>query len=252
MGTGCSWIFSEITQNPLRLVRITRIVLRTTQTRLWLAIQVANYRANYWQSYIKRSLSLTIPFVLVELVNLLRKGKTTIVLIYKPWFEAIQFFGRRTFLSMILAWFSRKSARIRTITSSSSWRMCGNQVILSYFISQYQWNVRILSVILSVVWGWLKRFPWLAYSKFLDGAFCLPCVFFWVQCGRNSNKLDKLYKTPLTLWTSAMSRFTKHARGKCEMHRFYVIAMDNFLRIGPIWSIDQQLKKRRKKANKAL
>ena len=80
------------------------------------------------------------------------------------------------------------------------------------------------------VWGWLKRFPWLAYSKFLDGAFCLPCVFFGVQCGRNSNKLDKLYKTPLTLWTSAMSRFTKHASGKCEMHNFSVIAMDNFLR----------------------
>ena len=31
---------------------------------------------------------------------------------------------------------------------------------------------------------------------------------FGVQCGRNSNKLDKLYKTPPTLWTSAMSRFT--------------------------------------------
>ena len=83
------------------------------------------------------------------------------------------------------------------------------------------------------MWGWLKRFPWLAHSKFLDGAFCLLCVFFGVQCGRNSNKLDKLYKTPLTLWTSAMSRFTKHASGKCEMHKFSVIAMDNFLRIGP-------------------
>ncbi|XP_067029975.1 52 kDa repressor of the inhibitor of the protein kinase-like [Acropora muricata] len=80
------------------------------------------------------------------------------------------------------------------------------------------------------VWGWLKRFPWLAYSKFLDGAFCLPCVLFGVQCGRNSNKLDKLYKTPLTLWTSAMSRFTKHASGKCEMHTFSVLAMDNFVR----------------------
>ena len=84
------------------------------------------------------------------------------------------------------------------------------------------------------VWGWLKGFPWLAYSKFLDGAFRLPCVFFGVQCGRNSNKLDKLYKTPLTLWTSAMSRFTKHASGrKCEMHKFSMIAMDNFLRMGP-------------------
>ena len=28
------------------------------------------------------------------------------------------------------------------------------------------------------VWSWLKRFPWLAYSKYVDGAFCLPCVCF--------------------------------------------------------------------------
>ena len=80
------------------------------------------------------------------------------------------------------------------------------------------------------VWSWLKRFPWLAYSKYLDGAFCLPCVLFGVQCGRNTNKLDKSYKSPLTLWTSAISRFTKHASGKCEMHNLAVIAMGNFLR----------------------
>ena len=40
--------------------------------------------------------------------------------------------------------------------------------------------------------GWLKRFPWLAYSKYFDGAFRLACVCFGVQCGRNANKLDKL------------------------------------------------------------
>ena len=64
--------------------------------------------------------------------------------------------------------------------------------------------------------------------------------FFGVQCGRNSNKLDKLYKSPLTLWTSAISRFTKHASGKCEMHDF---AMDNFLRNTTRESvpIDQQI-----------
>ena len=79
--------------------------------------------------------------------------------------------------------------------------------------------------------------------KISRGAFCLPCVLFGVQCGRNSNKLDKLYKTPLTLWMSAMSRFTKHASGKCEMHNFSVIAMDNFLRNMRRESvpIDQQL-----------
>ena len=73
------------------------------------------------------------------------------------------------------------------------------------------------------------RFSWLAYSKFLDGAYCLPCVLFGVQSGRNSNNRDKLHKTPLTLCTSAMSRFTKHASRKCEMHNFSLIVMDNFL-----------------------
>ena len=74
-----------------------------------------------------------------------------------------------------------------------------------------------------------EKISLLAYSKYVDGAFCLPCVCFGVQCGRNTNKLDKLYKSALTFWTAAISRFTKHANGKCEMHNFAVIAMENFL-----------------------
>ena len=67
LGLDGIWILSQITQNPLRLARITHIVLRTTQSRLWLAIQAANYRGNYWQSYVKGSLSLEVPsFVLFE------------------------------------------------------------------------------------------------------------------------------------------------------------------------------------------
>ena len=73
-----------------------------------------------------------------------------------------------------------------------------NQV--SYLTSQCR-SVEYSNSIRHFVWSWLKRFPWLAYSKYLDGAFCLPCVFFFgVQCGRNSNKLDKLYKSPMTLY----------------------------------------------------
>ena len=29
------------------------------------------------------------------------------------------------------------------------------------------------------VWSWMKRFPWLAYSKYADGAFCFPVCLFW-------------------------------------------------------------------------
>ena len=161
-------------------------------------------------------------------------------MIHKPWFEAIQFFRGRTVLSMILAWFFlRKSAHIRTRTSSSSQRMC----LKPGKLFDLPVTVECSHSKRHFVRGWLKRFPWLANSKFLDGAFFLPCVLFGVLSGRNSNKLDKLYKTPLTLWTSAMSRFTKHASGKCEMHNFSLIAMDNFLKnmTRQSVSIDQQI-----------
>ncbi|KAK2551621.1 hypothetical protein P5673_027384 [Acropora cervicornis] len=106
-----------------------------------------------------------------------------------------------------------KSARIRTRPSSSSQRMC----LKPGKLFDFPVTVECSNSKRHFVRGWLKRFPWLADSKFLD-----------VQSRRNSNKLDKLYKTPLTLWTSALSRFTKHASGKCEMHNFSLIARDNF------------------------
>jgi len=60
----------------------------------------------------RKSLRLFL-FRLEFIVNLLRR-KTGL------WFEVIQFVGRRTVLSTMLAWFSRKSAHIRTRTSSGS------------------------------------------------------------------------------------------------------------------------------------
>ena len=102
------WILSQIIQNPFQLARNTHIVLRTAQSRVWLAIQGAKYRGNYWQSYIKGSLSLEVPsFVLVEfwlefIVNLPRR-KTRFRF---PWFEALQFVGRKTVLSTVLALFT--------------------------------------------------------------------------------------------------------------------------------------------------
>ena len=44
---------------------------------------------------------------------------------------------------------------------------------------------------------WLMRFPWLVYSKYLDGAFCLPYLCFGMECGKNGNKLNKLFESPL-------------------------------------------------------
>ena len=74
--------------------------------------------------------------------------------------------------------------------------------------------------------AWLQQYSWLAYSKYLDGAFCLPCVLF----GRGAT-VAKLMKSPITCWTSATSRFKKHSNGKCETHNTAVLAMDNFVRV---------------------
>ena len=91
---------------------------------------------------------------------------------------------------------------------------------------------------------WLVKYPWLVYSKYLDSAFCLPCVCFGMECGKNGAKLDKLFRSPLTFWTTARGKFDSHASGKSEIHEFSVMAMQNFLaamrrQTAPI---DQQLK----------
>ena len=74
--------------------------------------------------------------------------------------------------------------------------------------------------------SWFQQYSWLAYSKYLDGAFCLPCVLF----GRGAT-VDKLMKSPITCWTSATSRFKKHSSGKCDTHNTAVLAQDNFVRV---------------------
>ena len=55
------------------------------------------------------------------------------------------------------------------------------------------------------------RYPWLVYSKYLDSAFCLPCLCFGIEFGKNGSKLDKLFRSPLTFWTTAMAKFKQHS-----------------------------------------
>ena len=91
--------------------------------------------------------------------------------------------------------------------------------------------------------SWLQDFPWLVYSRYLDGTFCLPCILFARQCGCNSAKLDKLVKSPLTFWTTAFCRLSNHTNWKCSTHNSSVIAMNNFVRVmkQEVVPVDQQL-----------
>ena len=75
---------------------------------------------------------------------------------------------------------------------------------------------------------WLRLFPWLAYSNYLDGAFCIPCVFFGRNIGSNESKLDKLMKSPLTDWSSATTRLKLH-EVKSEVHKTALLTMQEFI-----------------------
>lgn len=93
-------------------------------------------------------------------------------------------------------------------------------------------------------YSWLTMFSWLVYSEYLDGAFCLPCVLFGKQHGgHNSSKLDKLFKSPMVRWSSSYRTLVSHSNGKCLIHNFSVLAMDNFRRRmrQEVVPIDQQL-----------
>ncbi|CAB4012273.1 Hypothetical predicted protein [Paramuricea clavata] len=90
---------------------------------------------------------------------------------------------------------------------------------------------------------WLVRFTWLVYSRYLDGIFCLPCCCFGIQYGKNAARLQKLFRSPLTFWTTAVTRLQNHSSGKCETHSFSVVAMANFMDVMTrrTVAIDEQL-----------
>ena len=84
------------------------------------------------------------------------------------------------------------------------------------------------------LYNWLRIFPNLCYSKYLDGAFCLSCVLF----GRNSitkSSLKNLYTAPLTIWGSARGKLNSHfdlgknGLCKCYMHRDALCVLANFV-----------------------
>ena len=95
--------------------------------------------------------------------------------------------------------------------------------------------------------NWFNDYEWLSYSKLYDGAFCYPCVFFGHGSGHNSGKLNLLFKSPLTGWTSATSKFNHH-QTNCKMHSDAVVAMENFRSIkrGEMQAINTQLDQQRK------
>ena len=68
--------------------------------------------------------------------------------------------------------------------------------------------------------------PWLVYSAFYDGAFCLPCVAFGKSIGTH-NYASQLISEPFTRLNGAPSRWAKHERS--EHHKTAVAVLQSFL-----------------------
>ena len=66
--------------------------------------------------------------------------------------------------------------------------------------------------------SWLNRWSWLCYSKLHDGAFCLSCVLFGQETDHNCQKLNKLFKEPLTNWKSAATKLQDHHQHSTVHH----------------------------------
>ena len=68
------------------------------------------------------------------------------------------------------------------------------------------------------------------YSKYLDGAFCLPYLLFGKDAGRNCWKLDKLFKSPLTYWSSARLKLLDH-ENKSQIYLIAMLQIDHFVKV---------------------
>ena len=76
------------------------------------------------------------------------------------------------------------------------------------------------------VYPWLTTYKWLAYSKVIDGCFCLPCMLFGVRSGHNATKQVRLVSEPLIYWTSACGRLRMHETSM--LHHNAVLQMQAF------------------------
>ena len=76
-------------------------------------------------------------------------------------------------------------------------------------------------------YAWLDSYPWLVYSRVLDGAFCVNCVLFGGESCHNSSKLESLFRTPFHSWNKATTKFSDHST-KSQVHKTATLRASNF------------------------
>lgn len=71
---------------------------------------------------------------------------------------------------------------------------------------------------------WLNEYKWIKYSPDVDGVYCKYCALF-----SDSDKIDKLVKTPLCFWTIASQKFKKHSES--DGHKRASVLANNFIKL---------------------
>ena len=74
----------------------------------------------------------------------------------------------------------------------------------------------------------LEELPWLYYSWWEDGAYCLSGVLFGHKVV-GSSSLENLYRKPYRTWPTAVKTFKKHQNAPMETHKKSQILLIRFL-----------------------
>ena len=74
--------------------------------------------------------------------------------------------------------------------------------------------------------SWMKKYPWLYYSRHVDGAFCRACVFFGPD-EVSGRCLQQFVSTPYRAWIKMSEKANTHAKN--DYHLFSMTKMSEFL-----------------------
>ena len=91
------------------------------------------------------------------------------------------------------------------------------------------------------VQAWFRQFPWLTYSKSLDGGFCKVCVFFASDDNCKGGRLSALVRKPYRSYHRALQDFKSH---QCtEYHKIALTKAESFVSVmnKTITPVDEQL-----------
>jgi hypothetical protein len=74
--------------------------------------------------------------------------------------------------------------------------------------------------------SWVKKFPWLHYSKHSDGVFCRACALFAPLTVRGQS-LGQFVISPFRAWMKALAKIGEH--GKLDYHQASMTTMQEFI-----------------------